>query len=223
MQSKDAMSPSPTEGTSGSTSGKSRLGGLKGIVQTIALAGVVFLLITTSFQNFQVEGISMTPNVQDGQFIIVNKAAYRRIDLSGWGDWIPFLDHNHDGYFTPFGSPKRGEVVVFSLDRQPGRNFIKRIIGLPGETIEIRRGAVIINGEPVKEPYLPLLDNRNIAPLVIPEDHYFVMGDARVNSQDSRAFGPIRRDEIIGKAWISYYPFSEFGTVDSRTPEFSQE
>jgi len=223
MQSEDAVSASPLEGTGGSAPGTSRLKGFKGIVQTIALAGVVFLLITTSFQNFQVEGISMTPNMQDGQFIIVNKAAYRRIDLSGWGDWVPFLDRNGDGSFTPFGSPKRGEVVVFSLDRQPGRNFIKRIIGLPGETIEIRRGEIIINGEPVTERYLPLLDNRNIAPLVIPEDHYFVMGDARVTSQDSRAFGPVRRDEIVGKAWVSYYPFGEFGVVDSNTPEFSEQ
>ena len=199
------------------------LSNFKGVLVTVALAALVFLLISTSFQNFQVEGTSMTPNIQDGQFIVVNKAAYRHVDVPGWARWVPFLDRDGDDFVSPFGSPQRGDVIVFSLESQPGRNFIKRVIGLPGERIQISRSRVFINGEEVQEPYIPRQGRKEVAELLIPEDEYFVMGDERVASFDSRDWGTLPRDRIIGKAWVSYYPFDGFGRIKSQGPEAPSE
>ena len=191
------------------------------LLLTLVLAGVVFVLVNTSFQNFQVEGTSMTPNIQDGQFILVNKAAYRRVNLGPVSDWLPFLDRNGDGYVEPFGEPERGQVVIFELESQPGRKFIKRVIGLPGETIEVRPGGMIfVNGVHLDESYLPRLGNKLVQPLVVPPNEYFVMGDERVRSFDSRDWGTLPRGNIIGKAWFSYYPFGEAGLVETLEPEF---
>lgn len=191
------------------------------LLLTLVLAGIVFVLVNTSFQNFQVEGTSMTPNIQDGQFILVNKAAYRRVDLGPVSDWLPFLDRDGDGYVEPFGEPERGQVVIFDLESQPGRKFIKRVIGLPGETIEIRPGGMLfVNRVHLDESYLPRLGNKLVQPLVVPPNEYFVMGDERVRSFDSRDWGTLPRRNIIGKAWFSYYPFGEAGLVETREPEF---
>ncbi|MBI3743707.1 MAG: signal peptidase I, partial [Chloroflexi bacterium] len=186
----------------------------RGIVTTIVLAGLVFLLVSTSFQNFKVEGSSMDPNIQNGEFLVVDKAAYRRVSIPGWLDWLPFIDRNGDGKATPFGSPQRGDVIVFrlsaKLEQQCGRNtsqnLIKRVLGLPGETVEIRLGVVYVNGLPVHEDYLAADDSPssqfwNMASRMVPQDHYFVLGDHRSVSCDSRRWGPLERSAIIGKAW----------------------
>lgn len=186
-----------------------------GYLQTLALAALVFLLVSTSFQNFEVEGTSMTPNIHNGDMIIVNKAAYRAVHLPGWVSNIPFLDRNGDGYFEPFGEPKRGDVVVFHLPSQTQRNLIKRVIGLPGDTIEIRRGIVYRNGERLNEDYLDpgLVGERSMPLTVVPENEFFVMGDERSRSFDSRDWGTLPRKHIIGKAWFSYWPSDQFGRV----------
>lgn len=197
----------------------SSAGGWRGLLGTFVLAAILFALISTSFQNFQVEGSSMHPTVQDGEFLVVNKAAYRRFDLPHWLQWVPFLDRNGNGKIAPFGSPKRGDVIVFHLPQREERNLIKRVIGLPGETIEIRRGVVYINGKRLEEKYLQRLGERSLPPQKVPDDHYFVIGDERVASFDSRDWGPLPRREIIGKAWFSYWPTQTFGLIKSETPE----
>ncbi len=205
---------------------------MQSLVITLVLAVIVFALIYTSFQNYQVEGTSMTPNVEDGQFIIVNKAAYRRFNFKPISDWLFFLDRDKDGYVEPFGEPQRGEVIVFKRDAEPGRNFIKRVIGMPGETIEVcgqgnaesnlckdaQPGAVFVDGIRLDEDYLPRLGNRGVPSTDILPGNYFVFGDERVNSFDSRAWGMLPRGNIIGKAWFSYYPFGATGIVTSHDP-----
>ena len=199
---------------------------VQSLVLTLILAAIVFALIYTSFQNYQVEGTSMTPNVEDGQFIIVNKAAYRRFNFKPISDWLFFLDRDKDGYVEPFGEPQRGEVIVF---KRGDANLIKRIIGLPGETIEVcgqgngtsdlckdtQPGAVFVDGVRLDEDYLPRLGNRGVQSTDIPPGNYYVFGDERVKSFDSRAWGMLPRGNIIGKAWFSYYPFGAAGIVTS--------
>ena len=237
----EAESDVPGEGASeaeGSEAGSAEVVGadrtraIQSVLVTLLLAAIVFVLIYTSFQNYQVEGTSMSPNVEDGQFIIVNKAAYRRFSFQPISDWFFFLDRDKDGYVEPFGEPRRGEVVVFKRDADPGRNFIKRVIGMPGETIEVcgqgngtsglcegaEPGAVFIDGVRLDEFYLPRLGNRGVPSTYIQPGHYFVFGDERVNSFDSRAWGMLPRGNIIGKAWFSYFPFGEAGIVASHDP-----
>lgn len=194
---------------------------LRGLVGTLLLAALIFILIWSTFQNFRVEGPSMEPAVEDGTFLLVNKAAYMRLDVPRWAEWIPFLDRDGDGAAMPFGSPRRGDVIVFKHPQQTGRNLIKRVIGLPGETAEVRSGVVYINGKELDENYIPRLSARSLAPETVPEGHYFVMGDNRPESNDSRdpnvSFIP--RENIIGKAWFSYWPKRDVGWVRAKTPE----
>ncbi|MFD2670626.1 signal peptidase I [Marinicrinis sediminis] len=165
-------------------------------IKTIAIALVLVLLIKTFLLgNYQVEGQSMEPNFYDGERIIVNKIIY------------------------DFREPKRGEVIV--LHSPDGRDFIKRIIALPGETIEVKGDDVLINGEKLEEPYLEEAVRREIEqgrqynysndPLkTVPEDQYFVMGDNRPYSKDSREIGFIPADDIVGRADLIYWPFPDF-------------
>jgi signal peptidase I len=208
----------PTERRS-DRSAVSLLGHARGLGGTLLLAALIFLLLSTSFQNFRVEGSSMYPNVQDGEFLVVNKAAYRRLDVPGWAKWVPLLDRGGDGHVAPFGNPERGDVIVFHLPKQEQRNLIKRVIALPGEAIEIRGGAVLVNGQELQEDYIPRLGQRSIAQQVIPPDHYFVMGDERSSSFDSRDWGPLPRKNIIGRAWFSYWPGHTMGLIRAETPE----
>ena len=223
-------SQEPVAGSDAASPDKRRA--LQSLLLTLFLAAIVFVLIYTSFQNYQVEGTSMSPNVEDGQFIIVNKAAYRRVNIKPISDWLWFLDRDKDGYVEPFGEPQRGEVIVFNRDADPGRNFIKRVIGMPGETIEVcgqgnrtsdlcqgaESGAVFIDGTRLDESYLPRLGNRGVPSTHIQPGNYFVFGDERVNSFDSRAWGMLPRENIIGKAWFSYFPFGDMAIVTSHDP-----
>ena len=228
----DGSEESGSDGGSAEAGKGDRSRAIQSVLVTLLLAAIVFVLIYTSFQNYQVEGTSMSPNVENGQFIIVNKAAYRRFDFTPISDWLFFLDRDKDGYVEPFGEPQRGEVVVFKRDADPGRNFIKRVIGMPEETIEVcgqgnaasdlcrgaQPGSVFIDGVRLDEFYLPRLGNRGVPSTYIQPGHYFVFGDERVGSYDSRAWGMLPRGNIIGKAWFSYFPFNEVGIVTSHDP-----
>jgi signal peptidase I len=161
------------------------------LIETVVLSLVIFLLIRQVVQNYRIESHSMEPNFYEGQFILVNKLAYR------------------------LGTPHRGDVIVFQNPNNPNEDYIKRVIGLPGDTVEIRNQDVIINGEIQNEPY-PMnvfLPNTYYGPIVVEPDHLFVMGDNRPNSQDSRVFGSLDQDLVIGKTWVRLFPFSAFGPI----------
>ncbi len=202
---------------------------------------MIFVLISTSFQNFQVQGDSMDPNVQSGNYVVVNKAAYRHLEVGGWAKWIPFLDRDKDGIIALFGKPERGDVIVFKCPRSVGnnpltpgdkcafdvdsdqwtgrQNLIKRVIGLPGELIESRNNVIYIDGVPLEEEYITAPGGPQVTRQRVPEGRYFVMGDHRVNSRDSRYWDSVPRSFIIGKAWFKYWPASAFGRVGSLTSD----
>jgi signal peptidase I len=127
--------------------------------------------------------------------------------------WLPFLgDHSGPDRFV-FHAPERGDVIVFHPPppNDPSRDFIKRVIGVPGDTVDVRQGHVYVNGAELDEPYIrqPTLPiNVRYSHNVLGPDQYFVLGDNRGNSSDSRQWGPVTADEIVGRTWLVYWPFS---------------
>lgn len=155
---------------------------MREILETLLLTLLIFWLVRIPTQTFRIEGSSMEPNLHEGQYLIVNKALY----------WMR--------------EPERGEIVVFRFSEDPPKDYIKRVIGLPGETIEIRRGRVYVNGTLLPEPWQPNPGLYSDSPITLEADQYYVLGDNRNNSSDSHTWGPVERNRMIGKAWISYWP-----------------
>ncbi|MGH2631946.1 MAG: signal peptidase I, partial [Tepidiformaceae bacterium] len=193
------------------------------LVETGLLAILVFLAVRASFQNFKVDGTSMYPTLDNGQFLIVNKLVYSEINTKKLSSVLPFVDAGKDGKAAVFHGPERGDIVVLVDPRQPQTDLIKRVIGLPGETLEVADGHVYINDHLLIEPYIKTPWHDNKAKITIPEGDYFVMGDNRDNSLDSRSsqVGFIPRDNIIGKAMVSYWPRSDFGLAPNGSPTLS--
>jgi signal peptidase I len=169
---------------------------LREIVGTIILALVIFVLLQTAFQTFIVIGNSMEPSLQWTQRLLINKAAY----------------HFHE--------PERGDVIVFHPVDQQQDDYIKRIIALPGDTVEIEKETVYVNGTPLDEPYIKEPPNYTMYQKEVPDDNYFVLGDNRNNSNDSHNGWTVPRENIIGKAWLSIWPPNQWGIVaDYSLPE----
>jgi len=150
-----------------------------------------FFIITFLYQPVKVEGTSMQPELRDQDRLFVNKFAYN------------------------FEKISRGDVVVFYYPRDTQKSYIKRVIALPGDTIRIDDGRVYVNGQHVDEPYVPkrFLDVRSMSAMVVPPGEYFLMGDHRSISSDSRDFGPVRRKLIYGKAAFIYWPADNMGVI----------
>ncbi len=162
---------------------------LRELIETLILTLVIFLLIRFAVQNFRIEGFSMEPNFHDGQFLFVNKLIY--------------LIH----------PPERGDVIVFIPPNNSSRDFIKRVIGLPGNRVEITDGHVFVNGDELKETYPLNIGTYSMPSVIVPPDQYFVLGDNRNYSSDSHSWGTVSTKKIIGKAWISYWPPQLIGLV----------
>ncbi len=158
------------------------------LIQTVVIAGVLFLAVNLLTARIRVEGISMEPSLHEGQFVVVNRIAYR------WNE------------------ADRGDIIVFRFPLNPSRRFIKRVIGLPGNTVTIRGGDVYIDGQVLDETYLAATP-RYDGEWVIGPDELFVLGDNRNNSSDSQNWGPLPIEEIIGKAVFVYWPPSEAGII----------
>jgi len=158
-------------------------------VQTIALALLMFLVINFLSARIRVDGRSMEPNFHDGDYVIVNRLAFR------------------------LGELQRGDVIVFPYPINREEDYIKRVIGLPGDSISIRDGVVILNDSVLDEDYLDMLPRGDMAERVVPEGHAFVMGDNRNDSSDSRIWGPLNVEDIIGKAVFRYWPIADIGSV----------
>ncbi len=162
------------------------------------MAAVIWLIVNFATARYVVDGESMEPNLHTGQFLIVSRLAYR------------------------FGTPQRGDIIVFDFPNNPADDYVKRIIGLPGDTVTIEQGNIYINDQLLVEPYLP---DQPAFPYqgrwVVPPGAYFVLGDNRAHSSDSRTWGMLADDAIIGKAWLSYWPPQHWGTIphyDYNTP-----
>ena len=172
------------------------------IIFALMMATLVVVFIV---QPVKVEGTSMLPRLHDGERIFVNKLIYYKLpDLRKYG-W-PSLE--------------RGDVVVFWPPKDPDKSYVKRIIGLPGETVEMREGKILINGQALSEPYLdPHLtaSRMSTAPVRVDEHYYFVMGDNRDNSSDSRVWGLVPEKYIYGKALFRYWPLSDATVISHET------
>jgi signal peptidase I len=169
-----------------------RFQNLLDLLHDLAIAVVVcVLLITYVVQAFKVQGTSMSPELRDGERILVNKFVYY------------------------FGEIDRGDVVVFWYPEDPELSFIKRVVGLPGETVEIEAGEVLVNGRALEEPYVlgTNEDHRSYGPHEVRAGHYFVLGDNRKGSNDSRSWGLVPKRYIYGKAILRIWPLGEFGVV----------
>ena len=151
------------------------------------MTAIIFLIVNAATGRFLIQSVSMLPTLREGERVIVDKVSY---------------------LFRP---PARGDIVVLAVQGEP-EDLIKRVVGLPGEMIEIKDGGVWIDGKPLGEPYAQPSPGA-IAARQLGSDEFFVMGDNRANSKDSRIFGPIRREDIVGRAWIIYWPPSEWGLV----------
>ena len=153
--------------------------------------GLAVVIIVFFYQPVKVEGTSMAPLLADQERIFINKFVYRLEPI------------------------ERGDVVVFWYPLDRTKSFIKRVVGLPGDQVEIRRGRVYINGSPLEEPYVPrqFSDRSPYGPLRVPPNEFFVLGDHRISSNDSRIFGPVPASFIYGKAVFAYWPVNQFGTI----------
>jgi signal peptidase I len=188
--------------------------GLQGLAETlevVALALLMFVLVRGVAQNFVVDGGSMEPNFRNGEMLIVNKLAYSAFDLG----WLPIIGSDE---WRPFGEPGVGDVIVFRFPHSPDRDFIKRIVALPGETVEVRDQQVIVDGVVLEEPYLLDLPAYRFGPETVPAGNVFVLGDARNNSYDSHSWGMLDQDLIIGRAELRYWPVARAGTVGHEEP-----
>ena len=193
--------------------------GVRELAETIILALLIFLLVRAVVQNFQVEGSSMDPTFKDGWYLLVNKAIYWEVNLDTVHKFVPFVEPGDDPTRFIFRGPKRGDIIVFHPPTESGepsdRDFIKRVIGLPNETVEVHDCTVFINGKPLEESYLTQPIAGTFEPFTVPPDQYFVMGDNRNNSSDSRSFHAVPKANIIGMAWLTYWPMDIFGLVDN--------
>ncbi len=183
---------------------------LREFLQTALLSLLVFAALQLTIQNFRVEGSSMEQTLQSGQYLLVNKFVYYRINMESLAKVVPFIHAQPGQVKYLFHPPHRGEVIVFRYPNDPTRDFVKRIIAVPGDTVEIRNGKTYVNNTLVQEPYVDSIAPSSMPRTVMGANDYFVMGDNRPHSNDSRSFGPIGMEYIIGRAWVAYWPFSEW-------------
>ena len=183
---------------------------LRELFETVVLALFIFLALHMSVQNFLVQGPSMRPTLDEGEYVLVNKLVYMRFGPDSLARLLPFLEFEDGEAVFPFHPPRRGEVIIFRFPRDPERDFVKRVVGEPGDTVEIRDGRPFVNGLRLDEPYIAVSDGRNMEILTVPADTYFVMGDNRRVSLDSRDWGPVPADNIIGRAWVSFWPLNRW-------------
>ena len=161
---------------------------VRDIIISIAIAVVVIVFL---YQPVKVEGTSMMPWLHDQERIFVNKFVYRFEDI------------------------RRGDIVVFRFPLDPNKSYIKRVVGLPGDEVELIRGELHINGRRIEESYVPdeFQDASTYPPTTVPADSYYVLGDHRNTSNDSRTWGTVPRDFIVGKAVFAYWPIDRFGVL----------
>lgn len=183
-------SPAPDAASPGNTLRKEIRVWTRDLLIAIGLALVIIVFL---YQPVKVEGTSMAPLLSDQERIFINKFVYR---------------------FEPI---QRGDVVVFWYPLDHTKSFIKRVVGLPGETIQIREGVLYVNGKMIPEPYVPpqYEDSSDFGPVRVPKDSFFVLGDHRISSNDSRVFGPVSSQYIYGRAVFAYWPVDHFGSLET--------
>jgi len=165
------------------------------VVETLVFSLLLFAVINSLTARIRVDGLSMEPTLHSGEFVIVNRLAYR------------------------LGQPKIGDVIVFHPPTDPEQEYIKRVIGLPGDEVVISKKQVRVNGRLLDEPYIAA-PPRYDSSWTVPQDSLFVLGDNRNNSSDSHAWGPVPMQNVVGKAVVVYWPPSDWGLVEHVFPSF---
>jgi len=158
------------------------------LVEILFIAGALFLAVNTATARVRVESISMEPNLYEGEFVVVNRLAYR------------------------WGSPQRGDIIVFHFPNNPQKRYIKRIIGVEGDVVSVTDGQVFVNDLPLYEPYLASAPSY-VGEWVVGPGELFVLGDNRNNSNDSKNWGTLKMDAVVGKAIFIYWPLSNLGLI----------
>ena len=169
------------------------------IVETIALTLIIFLVIRFAIQSYRVEGVSMQPGLQSDEYVLVNKISYL------------------------FHAPEHGDVIVFHYPLDTTKDFIKRVIGLPGDTITLDSTTVTVDGVALNEPYISERANPlGKKDIKVPSDEYFVMGDNRPASDDSRDWGFVPKYDLVGKAVMVYWPFTKWELINTFPTVYAQ-
>ncbi len=168
------------------------------IVETIALTLIIFLVIRFAIQSYRVSGPSMLPGLQTDDYVLVNKIAYL------------------------FHAPERGDVIVFHYPLDTSEDFIKRVIGLPGDTVTLDNKTVHVDGVVLHEPYISEAYNPSGKTIKVPMDEYFVLGDNRPLSDDSRDWGLVPKADLVGKAVIVYWPLSNWELINTYSNVYTQ-
>jgi len=187
-------------------------------IETIALAVFLVLVIQSAVQNYRVEGPSMEPLLHSGDRVAVSKLQTIQVDAEHAAARLPMVGADAGEFWHPFGELDYGDVVVFKWPRDPRQNFVKRVIGLPGDTVRIELGAVFVNGVPMDEPYVELEYRQSINDHVVGEDSYYVLGDNRAQSDDSRHWGDVPRENMVGKVMFTYWPVDRFAMLSAFVP-----
>jgi len=170
---------------------------IREVLETVILTVIIFFLIQTVVRNFRVVGTSMEPNLHNSQYLIVDKISYR------------------------LGEPRQGDVIVFEPPNRPGEDYVKRVIGVSGDLVEIRNGQVFISNELIEEPYVVYPGSYSMSPRRVGANELFVLGDNRNSSSDSHNWGMLETDKVVGKAWISYWPPNYWGMIPRDAPSAS--
>ncbi|NOY97663.1 MAG: signal peptidase I [Chloroflexi bacterium] len=159
------------------------------LLETILLSVVLFLGINAISARVRVDGFSMRPTLENGEYVLVNKLAYKA------------------------NLPRHGDIIVFHFPMDPNQDFIKRVIGRPGDEVKIEAGQVIVNGETLDEPYIAAAP-RYTGDWLVPDGYLFVLGDNRNDSSDSHSWGLVPMENVIGKAILVYWPPPEWNVID---------
>jgi signal peptidase I len=185
---------------------------IREVIETIVLAVFIVAVLQLSVQNFRVSGPSMAPVLANEDRVLVSKVVFTEIEASRLARFVPGWDVDDNDVWHPFGAPKRGDVLVFKWPLHQSQNFVKRVIGMPGDEIRIDDGQVLVNNVPQDESYVTHPSDETLLAHVVAEDSYYVMGDNRARSDDSRHWGDVHKELIIGKVWAAYWPLDRVST-----------
>jgi signal peptidase I len=187
------------------------------LTKTLMMALIIFLSARLLILPYQVDGKSMSPNLHDRDRVLVNRAVYMHLDLEQLVDWIPGVDASNTAYY-PFHSPEPGDIVVLNPPAASDQPYIKRTVAVGGDVVDIDRGLVFVNGVALNETYIDgaiteCVKQQYCRNYTVPDGMIFVLGDNRQHSSDSRYFGPVPLDNVIGKAWFANWPADKIGPI----------
>jgi signal peptidase I len=187
------------------------------LMKTALFALILFLLARLVLLPYEVDGRSMSPNLVDSERVLVNRAVYSHFDIGRWLGWVPGVNQSDHAWYL-FHAPERGDVLVLNPPLYSAEPYIKRVVATAGERVNIQGGSVYVNDQRLTEPYITGLitecdSDRYCDEFTVPAGTVYVLGDNRDQSYDSRSFGPVPLENVIGKAWFSNWPIDRLGPI----------